>query len=36
MSTVTTRDDVRIFYKDWGPKTAISRDLWCWQVEESL
>jgi non-heme chloroperoxidase len=22
MSFVTTKDDVRIFYKDWGPKTA--------------
>src|SRR3954471_21410503 len=22
MTTVTTKDDVRIFYKDWGPKTA--------------
>lgn len=22
MSTVTTRDDVKIFYKDWGPKDA--------------
>ncbi len=22
MSTITTRDDVHIFYKDWGPKNA--------------